>query len=92
MDPADLPPAICPSTAHATKTGIPHALTWLESRIHAMRGTERWTQTNHPNENLRNPSRAYPKGMFTVRAAHPMRAIRIQGACGRRGGAGAVIW
>jgi len=26
------PPAICPSTAHATKAGIPHALTWLDSR------------------------------------------------------------
>jgi hypothetical protein len=44
-----------------------------------MRGTERWTQTNHPIENLRNPSRAYPKGMFTASAAPPIRAIRAQG-------------
>src|SRR3989339_346448 len=75
------PPAICPSTAHATKAGIPHSLTWFTRRIQAMRGTERWTQTNHPIENLRNPSRAYPRGMFTVSAVAPMRAIKAQGAC-----------
>jgi len=34
------PPAICPSTAHATKAGIPHALTWLDSRRYAITGTE----------------------------------------------------
>jgi len=56
-----------------------------------MRGTERWTQTNHPTEYLRNPSRAYPKGMFTVNAAPPMRAIRPQGTSGRREKAGTLI-
>ena len=80
------PPAICPSTAHATKAGIPHTLTWFSSRSHAMRGTERWTQTNHPIENLRSPSRAYPKGMFTVSAATPMRAIKAQGTWGAKVG------
>jgi hypothetical protein len=44
-----------------------------------MRGTERWMQRNHPSENLRNPSRAYPRGMFTVSAAPPIRAIKAQG-------------
>jgi hypothetical protein len=44
-----------------------------------MRGTERWTQTNQPIENLRYPSRAYPRGMFTASAALPMRAIKAQG-------------
>jgi len=56
-----------------------------------MRGTERWTQTNHPNENLRNPSRAYPNGMFTASAAPPMRAIRAQGPWSRRQEAGTLI-
>src|SRR5512140_35602 len=69
------PPAICPSTAHATNAGIPPALTWFRSRSQAMRGTERWTQTNHPIEKLRNPSRAYPKGMFTASAVPPISAI-----------------
>jgi hypothetical protein len=49
-----------------------------------MRGTERWTQTNHPIENFLYPSRAYPNGMFTASAAAPMRAIKAKGACGRR--------
>jgi hypothetical protein len=61
------------------KAGIPHALTSFSSRSQAMSGTERWTQTNHPIENLRNPSRAYPKGMFAASAAPPMRAGSAQG-------------
>jgi hypothetical protein len=56
-----------------------------------MRGTERWTQTNHPIENFRNPSRAYPNGMFTAIAVMPMRAIKAQGTWGRKAAAGALI-
>ena len=48
-------------------------------------------QTNHPIENLWNPSRAYPKGMFTVSAAPPMKAIMAQGTWGRREKEGALI-
>jgi hypothetical protein len=43
-------------------------------------------QTNHPIENLRNPSRAYPKGMFTAIAAPPIRAIMAQGIAGAKVG------
>jgi len=63
----------------------------LESRSQAMRGTERWTQTNQPNENFRNPSRAYPRGMFTVSAAPPMRAIKAHGTWGNIEDAGTLI-
>src|SRR3972149_3138724 len=87
-----VPPAICPSTAHATKAGIPQALTWFESRSQAMRGTERWTQTNQPNEYFRNPTRAYPRGMFTVNAAPPMRATRAHGTWDNMEEAGTLIY
>ena len=48
-------------------------------------------QTNHPIENLRNPSRAYPKGMFTVSAALPMSAIMAQGIWDAKAGTLPVI-
>ena len=41
--------------------------------------------TNHPAENLRYRSRAYPSGRFTASAATPMRAVMAHGADGSIG-------
>jgi hypothetical protein len=49
-----------------------------------MSGTERCTQTNHPTENFRYPSRANPSGRLTARAVAPMRIIMPDGVDGNR--------
>ena len=43
-------------------------------------------QTNHPIENLRNPSRAYPKGMFTRERGAPDEGHQGPGHLGCEGG------